>query len=80
MWLLLIEDEERLVTSLKAGLEEEGYIVRDSSPPCQPYHPWHSWCPQRSWPERARTSGGMTKDACVASGLAGLSTDGRGCT
>jgi DNA-binding response OmpR family regulator len=27
MWLLLIEDEERLVTSLKAGLEEEGYTV-----------------------------------------------------
>ncbi len=27
MWLLLIEDEERLATSLKAGLEEEGYIV-----------------------------------------------------
>lgn len=27
MWLLLIEDEARLATSLKAGLEEEGYIV-----------------------------------------------------
>lgn len=27
MWLLLIEDEERLSTSLKEGLEEEGYIV-----------------------------------------------------
>ena len=27
MWLLLIEDEERLATSLKTGLEEEGYIV-----------------------------------------------------
>lgn len=27
MWLLLIEDEERLATSLKVGLEEEGYIV-----------------------------------------------------
>jgi DNA-binding response OmpR family regulator len=27
MWLLLIEDEERLSASLKEGLEEEGYIV-----------------------------------------------------
>lgn len=27
MWLLLIEDEERLAVSLKTGLEEEGYIV-----------------------------------------------------
>ena len=27
MWLLLIEDEERLATSLKSGLEEEGYLV-----------------------------------------------------
>lgn len=27
MWLLLIEDEERLAASLKAGLEEEGYVV-----------------------------------------------------
>ena len=27
MWLLLIEDEERLARSLKTGLEEEGYIV-----------------------------------------------------
>lgn len=27
MWLLLIEDEERLAVSLKAGLEEEGYVV-----------------------------------------------------
>ncbi len=27
MWLLLVEDETRLATSLKAGLEEEGYIV-----------------------------------------------------
>lgn len=27
MWLLLIEDEERLATSLKTGLEEEGYSV-----------------------------------------------------
>lgn len=27
MWLLLIEDEERLAATLKSGLEEEGYIV-----------------------------------------------------
>lgn len=27
MWLLLIEDEQRLALSLKAGLEEEGYTV-----------------------------------------------------
>ena len=27
MWLLLIEDEERLAQTLKSGLEEEGYIV-----------------------------------------------------
>lgn len=27
MWILLIEDEERLAVSLKAGLEEEGYLV-----------------------------------------------------
>ena len=27
MWLLLVEDEVRLATSLKRGLEEEGYIV-----------------------------------------------------
>ncbi|WP_456425585.1 response regulator transcription factor [Rhodocaloribacter sp.] len=27
MWLLLIEDEVRLADSLKAGLEEEGYLV-----------------------------------------------------
>jgi DNA-binding response OmpR family regulator len=27
MWLLLIEDEVRLANSLKAGLEEEGYLV-----------------------------------------------------
>lgn len=27
MWILLIEDEERLATSLKEGLEEEGYTV-----------------------------------------------------
>jgi DNA-binding response OmpR family regulator len=27
MWLLLIEDEVRLASSLKTGLEEEGYIV-----------------------------------------------------
>jgi DNA-binding response OmpR family regulator len=27
MWLLIIEDEVRLVSTLKSGLEEEGYIV-----------------------------------------------------
>jgi len=27
MWLLLIEDEDRLATTLKSGLEEEGYVV-----------------------------------------------------
>jgi len=27
MWLLLIEDEERLAATLKSGLEEEGYVV-----------------------------------------------------
>lgn len=27
MWLLLIEDEERLASTLKSGLEEEGYVV-----------------------------------------------------
>ena len=27
MWLLLIEDEQRLAMSLKSGLEEEGYVV-----------------------------------------------------
>ncbi len=27
MWLLLVEDETRLATSLKMGLEEEGYVV-----------------------------------------------------
>lgn len=27
MWLLLIEDEERLAATLKTGLEEEGYVV-----------------------------------------------------
>ncbi|MFV1980314.1 MAG: response regulator transcription factor [Rhodothermia bacterium] len=27
MWLLLIEDEQRLAQTLKSGLEEEGYIV-----------------------------------------------------
>jgi DNA-binding response OmpR family regulator len=27
MWILLIEDEERLASSLKEGLEEEGYVV-----------------------------------------------------
>ena len=27
MWLLLVEDEVRLATSLKRGLEEEGYTV-----------------------------------------------------
>lgn len=31
MWLLLIEDEARLATSLKTGLEEEGYIVELAS-------------------------------------------------
>jgi two-component system response regulator PhoP len=27
MWILLIEDEARLRSSLKQGLEEEGYVV-----------------------------------------------------
>lgn len=27
MWLLLIEDEERLAATLRTGLEEEGYVV-----------------------------------------------------
>lgn len=27
MWILLIEDEDRLATSLRRGLEEEGYVV-----------------------------------------------------
>lgn len=27
MWVLLIEDEERLASTLKSGLEEEGYVV-----------------------------------------------------